>query len=1745
MNQRNGFRLLCCVALGVAALCPLAHAAVWYVHVDNTAGPWDGTSWAAAFQTIQEGVDAAYGDGGGEVWVAEGVYDETRTSVMHNPPVDTGSVVMKENVHLYGGFEGAESSRDQRDWESHATIIDGSKSRGGASAYHVVIGADDAFLDGMTITGGNATSATYAASMGGGMYNASCSPTVANCIFIDNLAVNSGGGMLNINAGCSPTVSKCVFVKNRNHYEGGGAVHNRSNAAPTFSDCLIVSNTAWYAGGGIGNRDSSGFIERCVFVGNSAEGGGAIHNYTSGSTVVNCLIVGNFADNGSGIHITGGPQMRIVNSTITNNSSLYGGGIGNLHASTSPTVINAILWANTPPQIVNGDGATCNVLFSDVEGGYSGTGNLDADPEFATVASGTFSLVQYSSSKTTLTDFGASFEEQSLKGMILWIGGNASYICANDASSVQVWGSVSVLPPVAYEISDYHLQPGSPCVDAGTNYLAPSNDIDGDFRPYGLVVDIGADEAGGPSTPIIEVGPEAPTTADELVCTVTTGTIVSPGLTAYYEYRWTNDLFSITYGPTESNTNTLSPSYTRKHETWTCFVRGYDGYYFSDAAADSTTVLNAPPGTFTLSLPTMEGTSSNLRCWILDKSPDPDGDVTFEAQWYYMNSGDTEWTECDEDPDCEFWLDSVNYDWTQVDNEHTSEWQRWYCEVTLQEDGLAVETKATDPCQITPWGTELSYISLAVSPTEVILGQSVTASGQIFPSPDAGADVFFQSTSPSALVSDTFPEGLVIPGDTYSRTFVPTQASEGRDLWSLTASWGGDPTYMPATSSPVTFTVLKAEPSLSLELNASSVPLGYGELAAWAVLHAAIPAELRQDPTNLLVGRTVKLWLRKPDASSAGPVLGTTDADGVVTFLPADFAAAGIVFDEAGLWQFLVEFEGDDNFLMATSPGYDEPDSVRLTIKDRAGYAVIVLGKLDEDGEGHAEHAKTGDYVYRSMIERGLAHEDIYYLREGPEQPAPDIWVDDTLPTQLGVQDAIQWWAADKMNGSPAPLYVVCLDHGGLDSFYVYAGSYDDTRIVTPIELDAYLDALESALSGPALSEWIVVVMGCCHAGSFIPLTSGVNRVVMASCASDEVSHRGPIDPIDGLRDGEVFTTELFRLAREGRTLKASFEQASQLIMEYTATQSNGGEADNLQHAFLDDNGDGMGTVGDALSFEYGEDGAYAHELVLGYGVNAGESVGWITATQTLTLDPAEPVGVLEAKATEIPATGHDAWIEVKTPDYTGSTVIDPTNPDSQEAVEMVRFDYEPGISDLDNGYFRWQTFGTTFDGAGTYKVFYYIQDGDTDDVSSYLLTTIYRQTAGNQAPPAVTLIYPEDAAYTYSTSFFAWDEVADPEGGTVTYRLEIAEDDLFTTGLIVREGLLSTVTQVSGLTDVQTYYWRVIPLDEYGAHPDVHQVRTFTVDNDNPALPGAILGVVRDAITADPIAGADVTVTPGSHGATTLSSGQYFVGTVPAGTYTVQVTATGYQSQGLVVGVTSGTAATRDFTLEPADGTFRWGDLNADTKPATLDGSLILQWMVGIIDRFPIDESIVWPDYPPGGDVTGDEVLGVMDVSSILQYRVGIIDCFPADLNCDEFGPDGGGGGLALKAGAAFAPRRISVAAPVAGVPGEEIDVAIDVDDAWGVLGYYIELAYDATSFEYIDATKGTLTPAWGDPVVNPLGDRLLITGSGTAELAGSGSLLVVRFRVAEQTSPGGPIECTVVSAELNDGAIRVEVAP
>ena len=245
----------------------MCHAPAEVYRVDgDVAVSGDGSSWPNAFKTIQEGIEAADAAGGGEVWVGEAA-DGYKSAT---DPV----VTLKSGVHIYGGFAGTETLREQRDWAAHETIIDGGGAR--RCVYGQDIASGDATLDGFTMRNGKATS-------GAGMYNSGSSPQVANCKFLSNTASSSGGGMYN-NDSSSPTVSNCTFEGNTATLAGGG-MRNYSSS-PQVIDCVFTGNQVTGAesdGGGMANSESSSpVVTSCRFLNNTAvDKGGGMHNSRS------------------------------------------------------------------------------------------------------------------------------------------------------------------------------------------------------------------------------------------------------------------------------------------------------------------------------------------------------------------------------------------------------------------------------------------------------------------------------------------------------------------------------------------------------------------------------------------------------------------------------------------------------------------------------------------------------------------------------------------------------------------------------------------------------------------------------------------------------------------------------------------------------------------------------------------------------------------------------------------------------------------------------------------------------------------------------------------------------------------------------------------------------------------------------------------------------------------------------------------------------------------------------------------------------------------------------------------------------------------------------------------------------------------------------------------------------------------------------------------------------------------------
>jgi hypothetical protein len=288
---------------------------------------------------------------------------------------------------------------------------------------------------------------------GGGIYSKH-QATITNTTISNNSSGWDGAGLHHV--GDSPTViiENSTFDSNTASRWGGGInFASSSDGTLLISDSAIINNTGSSAAGGLRLLGStvtpSAVIERTVIAGNKTVGGsghgGGVYVYSDTGTSIlstfrNCSVTGNHSPSsyGGGFSIYGsGSTAEIINCTISGNTGQYSGGV---NAGSNTTVINSILWGNLSPQYpaYNEVKGSPNITYSDVQGGYAGTGNISIDPLFVNPV-------------------------------------DAALAPTTDG--------------------DYHIQWSSPVIDQGTSSGAPADDIDGDSRPAGEGFDMGSDES--------------------------------------------------------------------------------------------------------------------------------------------------------------------------------------------------------------------------------------------------------------------------------------------------------------------------------------------------------------------------------------------------------------------------------------------------------------------------------------------------------------------------------------------------------------------------------------------------------------------------------------------------------------------------------------------------------------------------------------------------------------------------------------------------------------------------------------------------------------------------------------------------------------------------------------------------------------------------------------------------------------------------------------------------------------------------------------------------------------------------------------------------------------------------------------------------------------------------------------------------------------------------------------------------
>ena len=298
----------------------------YYVALE-AAGTGDGSSWDKP-TTLANALNTAKAND--EIWVKG--YEDLGNSKFYFVP-DKAGYTLKSGVKLYGGFNGEETSIDEREVIDnkayrmvYRTVISGDIGKNDAldptnlifpgnttrtdNATHVLtlqmtpgqtnINNWETVVDGVTIAGGHAAE-TGENGQGGGIF-----------VTGNNDNGNNNGGRY--------ILRRCFFIGN---YAGeGGALYVASTVKNVGGTCLI---------------DRCGFFNNAAGQRSGIENAGGAVCLAGAGTIVNTAIFNN--ENG-GVNITATDGAAVVNSTVTRNT---GSGID----GKDKTVNNTVIWGNS------------------------------------------------------------------------------------------------------------------------------------------------------------------------------------------------------------------------------------------------------------------------------------------------------------------------------------------------------------------------------------------------------------------------------------------------------------------------------------------------------------------------------------------------------------------------------------------------------------------------------------------------------------------------------------------------------------------------------------------------------------------------------------------------------------------------------------------------------------------------------------------------------------------------------------------------------------------------------------------------------------------------------------------------------------------------------------------------------------------------------------------------------------------------------------------------------------------------------------------------------------------------------------------------------------------------------------------------------------------------------------------------------------------------------------------------------
>jgi hypothetical protein len=409
-----------------------------YVSLNNTTPTVPYLTWATAATHIQDAIDVAVPSD--QIVVTNGVY-ETGWRVATGGTSNRVAVTIPLVVQSVNG--------------PGVTMIQG------VDSVRCVYLADGAALAGFTLTNG----AIAFSGNGGGVWCASSSAVVSNCVLAGNSADTGGGAF-------GGTLNDCTLARNVSLFDGGGAAYS------TLNNCALTNNSNWMDGGGA----IESTLNNCTLNHNHADwGGGAF-----GSTLNNCTLTSNSASYAGG----GAYDCALNNCTVRANSSSAPGG-----GAASCTLDNCMLMGNSTSAI--------------------GGGAWDSTLNNCTLVSNSAWNVSFG--------YGGGAWGSTLNNCILYYNSATNSGANYDTNCILNYCCTTPLPPGAGNISgdplfvdfangNLRMQPSSPCINVGNNaYVAATTDLDGRPRIVGGIVDMGAYESQPPTTHYVNLNNTTPT----------------------------------------------------------------------------------------------------------------------------------------------------------------------------------------------------------------------------------------------------------------------------------------------------------------------------------------------------------------------------------------------------------------------------------------------------------------------------------------------------------------------------------------------------------------------------------------------------------------------------------------------------------------------------------------------------------------------------------------------------------------------------------------------------------------------------------------------------------------------------------------------------------------------------------------------------------------------------------------------------------------------------------------------------------------------------------------------------------------------------------------------------------------------------------------------------------------------------------------------------------------------------------